>query len=235
MKSRLFGALFDKPESDWAKAFVRDLADTVQLEEEDRQACLLMLPKMYLVHTAGERNRLLEQFAIDHQIDRGKAKHALGLMGFLLEKLLDDDLPDSDWQVWAEDLEDLNYLTTLSRPIFESMVAAIRSELLAEVEPEIRRRRAAAGVLPVFTGCGVTVEVRSVREAPYRRGAPIEEYEPQVVDTATVASVKIALDEGPCKEVYFQADESDMDYLINLLEAAKKDIAALRRFLKLQE
>ena len=90
-------------------------------------------------------------------------------------------------------------------------------------------------MLPVFKGCGVTVEVRSVREDFYQRGTPIEEFEPQVVDTTTVASINITVDEGPFKDMYFQADESDIDYLINMFQAAKKEMAALRAFLKLNE
>ncbi len=156
-------------------------------------------------------------------------------MDFFLDAFLIRDFPDSDWELWASDLEEAGHLDSTTRPVFEAMIASIRSELATQVEPENRRRRAAAGVLPVFKGCGVTVEVRSVREDFYRRGNPIEEFEPQVVDTTTVASISITVDEGPFKDMYFQADESDIDYLISMFQAAKKEMAALRAFLKLNE
>ena len=72
-----------------------------------------------------------------------------------------------------------------------------------------------------------------MREDCYRRGTPIEEFEPEIVDTTTVASVSIKLDEGPLKDIYFQADESDIEYLVNMFQSVKKEMVALRRFLKL--
>ena len=194
-----------------------------------------MLPRVHFSQGKAETLRLLDRLADDRQVDRDKLQHAIGVMGFFLRAFLSRDVPDSDWELWASDLEEAGHLDSSTRPVFEAMVASIRSELAAQVEPESRRRQAAGGVLPVFKGCGVTVEVRSVREDFYRRGTPIEEFEPQVVDTTTVASISITLDEGPFKDVYFQADESDIDYLINMFQAAKKEMAALRAFLKLNE
>lgn len=235
MKSRLISAVLDTPDSDEAKTFARDLADVLGLAEEDRQACLSALPSIHLAQTDAEKVRLFEPLAKDCQVDRDRVGRALGVMDYLLTAFLSDNIPDSDWESWASDLQEAGHLDTSTRPVFETMVAIIRSELATQVEPESRRRRAAAGVLPVFTGCGVTVEVRSVTEDSYCPGTPIEEFEPRILDTTTVASVAIGLDVGPLEEVFFQADESDIDYLINVFQAAKKEMAALRRFLKLEE
>ncbi|NQU23150.1 MAG: hypothetical protein HQ567_17875 [Candidatus Nealsonbacteria bacterium] len=235
MKSRLISRVLDDPGSSAAKAFIRELADTLQLSEEDRRACLKVLPLIHLAEGKAETERLIEELVNDRQAGRDKVHHALGIMDFLLKAFLSRDVPDSDWEFWASDLEEAGHLSDSTCPVFEEMVASIRSDLATEVEPEVQRRRAAAGVLPAFGSCGVTVEVRSVREDFYRRGTPIGQFEPKVVDTTTVASIAITLDEGPFKDVYFQADESDVEYLINMFEAAKKEMAALRRFLKLKD
>ncbi len=234
MKSKLISATLSLPDSSELKAFVRDLDDVLKLTEEERQACLTVLPSVHLAQSKGERLRVVDQFVDDHQMDRDELGNAIGVMRFFLNAFLDRDIPDSDWEFWASDLEEAKYLDGSTRPVFEALVANIKSELVTEVEPESRRRRAARGVLPVFKGCGVTVEVRSVREDFYRRGTPIEQFEPKVVDTTTVASVSITVDAGPFKDMYFQADESDIDYLVSMFQAAKKEMAALRGFLKLE-
>lgn len=233
MKSRLISTVLNDPDSAGARTFARDLAVALALADEDRAACLNMLPSIRFAKTKRETQRLLERLVDDLQADRDKLQRALGVMDFLLAAFLSKDVPDSDWEFWGSDLEEMGQLDSSTRPVFEAMVTSIRSELATEVEPETRRMQAAAGVLPVFQGCAVTVEVRSVRENSYSRGTSIEEFEPQVVDTTTMASVGIVLDMGPFKEVFFQADESDLDYLINVFQAAKKEMAALRGFLKL--
>ncbi|NQT41076.1 MAG: hypothetical protein HQ581_26530 [Planctomycetes bacterium] len=231
----MISGLLNDPDSTEATTFAKDVADVLALTEEDRQACLDMLPSVHFSQDEAEALRLLDRLVDDRHVDRDKLASAIEVMEFLLSMFLSEDIPDSDWKLWASDLEETGHLTSSTRPVFEAMVANIRSELATKVEPETRRRTVAAGVLPLIESCGITVEVRSVSEDSYRPGTPIEQFEPRVTETVTVASINITLDEGPFKDVYFQASESVLDNLIRAFQAAKKEMAALRGFLKLED
>lgn len=237
MKSRLFSVVFDDRERDHAKAFQRHLRETLALSDEDRNACLDVLPKIRLAQTDTETRRVVDGLARKRSVERSKLEHAIGVMSFLLDALLSDDVPDSDPPLWADDLEhELGWLDEKNtRPIFEQMLERLQTGAAAKLEPEIRRRRAAGGVLPTLKSFGITVEVRAVRKGIFRWGSPIEAYQPQVIDTTMVASINIGVTEGTPDEFYFQADESDIDYLISSLKAAKKDMKALRAYLNLND
>ena len=77
--------------------------------------------------------------------------------------------------------------------------------------------------------------MRAVREDIYRWGTPLDAYTPAVMDVTPIASIHIGVDEGTPENFYFQVDEDDIDYLVSVLLAAKKDIAALRAYLRLKD
>lgn len=234
MTSRLFGRLFEDAESRGARQFARDLAECLELSPGEREACLEALPRLRAAETKSQRTQLTEQLSDNLKLPYSNVEHAVSVLDFLLSAFLKRDIPDSDSLAWAEDLTELGFLNDTTRSAFESVVDSIKSELVARVQPAERRRRAAAGVGPTFAGCGVTVEVRSVRKDFYRRGTPVDEFDPQVLDTVTVASISMSVDEGPFKEIYFQASEDDLDYLISMFTAAKKEMGALRQYLRLE-
>lgn len=234
MKSRFFSAAFDDREASHAKTFQRHLRETLALSNEDRNACLDVLPEIRLRKTATETRRVIDGLERDCSVDRSKLENAVGVMDFLLRALLNDEVPDSDPMLWADDLEhELGWLEESTRPVFDAMLQRLQTDIAAKLEAEIRRRRAAGGVLPSLKSVGITVEVRAVRKDIFRWGTPIEAYQPQVIDTTTVASISIEVDEGTPRDLYFQADEDEIDYLISSLTAAKKDMKALRAYLSL--
>ncbi len=234
MKSRLFSAVFDDREGNDAKAFQRHLRETLALSDEDRDACLDVLPKIRLAQTATQTRRVVDGLARNRSVERSKLEHAIGVMSFLLDALLNDAVPNSDPPLWADDLEqELGWLDENTRPMFDHMLKRLQTDAAAKLEAEIRRRRAAGGVLPVLKSFGITVEVRAVRKDIFRWGTPIEAYQPQVIDTTMVASINVGVSEGTPDDFYFQANEDDIDYLINSLKAAKKDMKALRAYLNL--
>lgn len=233
MKSRLFSAVFDDREGENAKAFERHLRETLALSDEDRNACLDVSPEIRLAQTAMQTRRVVDGLAQNRSVERSKLEHALGVMSYLLDALLNDEVPDSDPQLWADDLEhELAWLDENTRPTFDQMLKRLHTDAAGKLELEIRRRRAAGGVLPTLKSFGITVEVRAVRKGIFRWGTPIEAYQPQVIDTTMVASIHVGVTEGTPDDFYFQADEDDIDYLISSLKAAKMDMKALRAYLK---
>jgi hypothetical protein len=232
MKSVLFTILLSDAD---AKTFRRHLVDLINLDEGILAACLEATPEVRLAQLPRDRRRVAERLASEHQVGLDKAANSLNAMSFLLDCMLRTDIPPTDVVHWADDLVEAGALNESTRPVFERILAEIKSTILPEVRPKLRQRRAAAGVFPCFTGAGYTVEMRAVREESFRRGTSIDEYVPQVVDTTTIASFHLSVDEGAVKDFYFQADEGDIDYLLGTLQAAKKEMDALKGFLRVNQ
>jgi hypothetical protein len=100
------------------------------------------------------------------------------------------------------------------------------------LQREKRQRIAERGVLPVFDSFGITIEARPIRDGRYRWGNSIDAYEPSILGAVFIASIHIGVDEGSPKDFYFQADRVDLDNMIASLQAAKKEIDAFGRYLK---
>ena len=235
MRSVFFGMFLRDTKSPGASRFMRDVGALLALDEGALAGCLDALPEMMLARSAADQRRVAERVATQCQVGLDKVSSSLNAMKFLLDGLLRTDIPASDAVHWADDLAEAEALNASNRGVFERVLSQIKSSVLSQVRPKLRRQRAAAGVFPSFTGAGYTVEVRAVREEPFRRGMPIDDYVPQVVDTTTVASFHLSVDEGTVTEFYFQADEADIDYLLGVLQAAKKEMEALKGFLRISQ
>jgi hypothetical protein len=88
-------------------------------------------------------------------------------------------------------------------------------------------------VLPFFKSLGCTVEVRPIRKDVFRWGQSVETYAPEILGTVMVASIHIGVDEGAMEDFYFQASERDIDNIIDSLRVAKKEMTAMREYLRL--
>jgi hypothetical protein len=179
---------------------------------------------------------LLDSLAPGDSSKRACVERSLSVLNFLADALLSDKIPADDHRNWAEDLTILGWLDPESRPIFDSILDDLANKHLPELQAQARRRRAEGGVLPVFQSLGITVEARAVRKDQYEWGMPLEgegAYTPDIVGTALIASVHIGVDEGFPKDFYCQMDEGDIDNFIASLIAAKKEMAALRKYLNL--
>ena len=230
-KSRLFTTVFENPHSESAEAFARHLGETLSLDENVRNRCLEEYPHVRLMRTKTERRERIDALSRELQIDRHLLEHALSVTGFLCNELLSESLPVTDPEQWGNDFVELGWIDATARSTFGLLVDRIKS-FGTQIQPEIRRRRAAGGVLPVFAGCGITVEQRAVQQNEFRMGMDVDSYVSQIVDTTSVASVHITVDEGIPKDFYFQVEEYDLDYLIATFRGAKKDMAALRMHLR---
>lgn len=235
MRSRLITAAFDHPTGDAATTFARHLRETLDLDEADRNACLDFFPRVHLARTDRETQKVVDDLAAARQVERHKLEHGLSIMGFFVKALLSEALPDNDPGLWADDLQELGWVDDSSRAAFEAMLESVRSRLLPQMRPLVDEKRAAAAVLPSFESLGITVEVRAIRKDVYRWGTRIEEYRPEVLGTTSIACVHIGMDVGMPKDIYFQADEKDLDNIIASFVATKKDMAALRAYLKLDD
>jgi len=233
MKSILFRASFDNVNSDSAKSFARDLHKALDLNENDRKACLRILGSIHLARTDSQKKQILDQLVIECQKDLIDLSSVLSIMNFILKALISKEIPQSDSDYWGEDLEEIGWIDGNSRSVFESLLKEIKSVPLNEIKKQIELRRTASGVLPSFTGCSITVEIRPVKKDIYRWGTPINEYKPEIIDVTPVVSISIGVDVENTDDFFFQADEEEIDHLINALQAAKIDLLAFQKYLGL--
>lgn len=237
LKSRLFLIFADNSESEGSKKFARHLNELLRgLDEPTRKTCLATLSDMRNVRTSAEKNRLLDSLSASDPGQRAVIEHSLSVLSFLVDALSSDKFPADDHVHWADDLETFGWLNSDSRPIFESLLEELTKDHLSELQAQDRRRRAEGGVLPVFSKLGITVEARAVWKERYKWGMPLEgdgAYNPEMVGTAMIASVHIGVDEGFPEDFYFQMDEEDIDAIVSSLVAAKKEMIAIRQYLKL--
>jgi len=228
MKSRLFKALFDDPQSDNAKTFERHLKELLSLKEKARAECLAALPQILRRPTTPFQTRqTVEALAQSSQIDQQTVENALSILGFFVKALLSEDVPKDDHKHWAEDLGTLPGIEDAGRSSLEAIIRDL-VQRHSDWRSQDRTERATAGVLPRFASMGMTVEARAVKEGRYHWGTPIEEYKPQISGLTYVASVHIGVDVGFPEDFYFQLNETDIDNMIATLLASKKEIAALQ-------
>ena len=232
VKSRLFTTVFDDAEAENAKTFARHLRETLELSEEDRQVCVDAYPEVKATRTDTQESKLVSELASRSAIPRHTLVHALRVVGFLVEALLSEAFPDDDCEHWADDLRELGWVDGNSRPVFDALLERLISAR-SELRFQRRERSTTGGVLPCFTSMGCTVEVRPIRKEIFRWGQPVETYVPEILGTVMVASIHIGVDEGATEDFYFQADEKHIDNIIDSLRAAKKEMTAMREFLRL--
>ncbi|MCH8151184.1 MAG: hypothetical protein IH830_02280 [Planctomycetes bacterium] len=232
MKSRLFSG-YD-PNAKDAEDFSRDLRATLELSEEHLSQCLRTFPEMRRAGLKRVRDAFFKDLEQRTELSRLCLKQALSVMGFFVDHLLGDDKREirrDTAQEWADDLEHLKVIESNHRTAFLGLAADLVATA-SSLERERLRREAEAGVLPVFRSCGVTIERRAVQEDIYHWGEPIDDYQPEMVDSVNIISVHIGFDGGDPSDVYFQMAEQHVDYLIDQLVAAKKDLVAFNRFLE---
>jgi hypothetical protein len=154
----------------------------------------------------------------------------MSVMRFFLEGLSNPQVPPNDYQSWVTDLRALDVLDDSTELVFTKVIDYIRQEILPCLDPEIKRRRAAGGVLPVLASSGATVELRAVRKERYRFGMPLLKYQSEILDVVPIVSIQIGVDFGHVKNIFFQAEEQELDYLIDMLTSAKQDMITFREF-----
>jgi hypothetical protein len=234
LTSSAMGEIFRDPESSSARTFAQDCKQIFSLSDKDVQDCLAILPAFRLTRLPSERKKLLEAFFENHPtLPRPRIESSFSVLNFFLKQLMNTDLPSDDSSKWGADLETLDIITPKDRSRFESFLSSLREITERTVRKEIERRKTAQRVGPLFQGCLIAVNVRGVLKKRYIFGTPSEDFQPEFADIAVVPAVNITIDDNSeeNKSLYFNLEEGDIDYLINCLQAAKKEVAALKDYI----
>jgi len=232
--SSLMGTVFRTPDDKAARTFSADFKQLFNLSDKEIQDFLAILPVIRLTRLRSKDKEILESFFKIHpNLTRPQIESSYSALNFFLTQLMNTDLPNDDYTKWGTDLETLNLLEKKNHERFERLISSLRKIIEDSISKEVARRKSAQSVGPLFWGCSIAASIRGVLKNEYTSGAPAEGYQPEVVDSTAVATFNITLkeDSGEKKDVYFNAEESDIDYLINGLQAAKKELAALRDYI----
>lgn len=233
MKSIVVNKIFQDPESDSAKAFSRHLRQLVSLKDEQEKIVLGGLPRIRLSRTTEETKKIVKDLAAEAKLNIVEVGGIMNLLGYLLNRVLDPDVPDEDYDKWADDLEEVSVLhDSKEKKYFKHLLESIQVSAVNKVESEIKRRKAAQAIGPTLESISISTGILPVNEEKFKLFSP-DDYEPKMVDVVAFATVNLFIDEGPFKEISFNAEEYDIDMIIDALRGAKKDIAALKKFLKI--
>lgn len=232
MPSELFTFVFDDSDSDQARSFSRHLSELLALQDEDVSKCLDAMPAFERAVTPTQENEIVERLEEQCSADRYQLAHSISVLSFFVNGLTSDEIPNDDFEAWPDDLLSRDWISETTSDKFNSIIGRLRESLPA-LRTQTEERRTAAGVLPSLKVASYTVEIRPIRRERYRWGNNIDKYQPQIVGTVPVASIHIGLDVKLAKGINFQADEVGLQYMIDTLQAAIKDIAAFRAYLRL--
>ena len=121
MESRLFTTILDDSTSESALAFTRHLEELLQLSSDAREACLKALYKFRLARTKRQTRELIDAIADGQGVPAAAIQHSLSILGFLVDALLNESIPDDDHTLWAEDLDSEWGISGDDRQVFESV------------------------------------------------------------------------------------------------------------------
>jgi len=229
MRSALFNRMDVDDERN--KGLSRSLSVFLGLSPDQQEACVDLLAEAVFAETGQLAESVVDKLRDRTQLTGTTAAQVLDMLRFFVEHMIDPHTAADTGEDWAEDLRDVGLLTSSQAETLVERLRAVRTTVLPQVRDEFVSRRAAAGVLPCFTGAGTTVELRAVVEGHYRWDTPVDDYVPKVVGVVPVVSVHLGLDVGTPKDVYFQMDLGDIRRLIGTLVGAEKDAEALRVFI----
>lgn len=234
MRSKLLSTVFDDPEASNAKRFERHLRETMSLTEVHRNRCIAALSDVKSARTDTQTKLIVEALAEETGVSHSILEHALSILSFWTDALISDSLPGEDYSLWCSDLSDLGWIDDGQRSEFNSMLDRL-IDLSSEMLLQSKERSATGGVFPRFQSMGCTVELRPIRKRLFRWGESVEGFQPEILGTVLIASVSIGVDDGPVRDFYFQADETDIDNIIDSFRAAKKEMAAFREHIRLDQ
>lgn len=147
MESIVVSGIFQDPESDSAKAFSRDLRKLVSLEDVQKKIILGGLPRLRLARTTQETKQIVKELAAEAQLNVVEANGVMFLLKYLLNKVLDTDVPDDDYEKWAANLEEVSVLhDSKEKKVFKDLLENIQVSAVNQVEPEVKH-----GGLPKLT------------------------------------------------------------------------------------
>jgi hypothetical protein len=223
MNSRLFSTFdFLNPDNE---GFIRDIKKASSISGEELSILLPFFIELKKAKTKLDEEELFNELEQKVVLPLSLINDVFSLANFLLkiikddEKILNDSISD-----WNNDLVDNNIIEIQNSKNLEVFFSFLRENIYPKFKETVNKAHYENGVLPAIQSIGTTIEVRAVLEKELELGGDIDEYNPNIIDTVPIVSIKIGLDSGIINEICFQATLKDLDYIIGELQGAKKGL-----------
>lgn len=229
MKS-LFFRSFD-PNREGNKTFVGDLRSLMALPPERRsQLASAEIEKRLLLTEEEKRqyeDRLFKLFDAAQEIDARAGAAVLSNYCDWLSRHPDwiEDSPEAQ----ADDLVDLGLIDASQSRGYAEIARDLLTLAKDKLLPALLRKRTERGVLPSLSSLGVTVEMRALVDPLYKWPEVPTDYSPKIRDLVPVVSLSLGAT-GREAKFFVQLSEGELSYLLSNLEAARKDLAALKSY-----
>jgi|GEM_PF-5417846 len=230
MKSRMFNK-FD-PNSKKNEQFLIDLKRLLSSSDGLLNEILDKVSDLYVVRTSSQRESIVDGISAN----TGKSKVEINYIVYILEFFIKNRLEDENSDTaddWLEDLKSLGVIELDEEEEFLRIAKVLIDDVVPKIEKDVKRQKFTTGLLPVLENIGATVEMRAVNENKFKVGQDLNNYVPRVSDIVPLVSLHIGLDTE--ENFYFQVSEEALDLMIDSLGAAKKDLSALKDFVKVKD
>ncbi len=224
MKSNLFKK-FDL-EHVQNKDFVSDLKRLITLSDKSLSECINALSEI-----VSARTNVLTKTRISKLIEKIPDRpvvivSAITVLEFFAKYFLEKEGRSESNQNLIDDLvflkilEDEKQVSTIG-----IVLKRLREKVVPEIEEYLENKRILSGVLPVFSGIGVTVELRPVEpeEDAYDSSKNVKKFineQPSISRFVAIASVSLKDDVGENGRYHFQADKGGLETIIKYFQAA---------------
>jgi hypothetical protein len=226
--TRLFSS-FD-PNARGNEDFIIDLRRLLSLWADDakRSVFRAQCPAAFLTRTNREQELLLEGLSREVNEPFKTVKSAFDCASFFVRRLARGDGVTDEPGSLAHDLERLRLVDDSQVATVTDLFRWLKNDFVVGVEGELRRRSAAAGLVPSLKGIATEVELRAIQKDAYESTQSVDNYKPTILGVVPVATVEIrTTDQDP---YIFQAEKAELQIILSYIKAALKDLDALERY-----
>ena len=233
MRSKLFN-LIDTSDADW-KSFVENLKVLLSTDFEFIDLCLENFHSRIRAESRFEIEKIYESISNKFSVPQSLVSSSYRILTSILNWTIDDKLSTDSPEHWAADLQELKAIDSEQSDTLLELIRRLKSDFSQQAELELLKKRSGTGVLPSFVSIRYTTELRAIKKGEYILGSDLSDYEVNIKGLVPIASLSIEFYSQDQKEIYFQATESEVQQMINCLQAAVKDLNALKKYMKPSE
>jgi hypothetical protein len=229
MKSKLFSS-FDPSHKDNSD-FLLDFHSLMEASAQQREAVLESLPFLLKATTDKEMEVITNDLVDKTGLNRISIKRISAFLAFFVTQLNDDkiNIKADTVDLWSSDLLSLGILKNEQSSDFCAFMQSTKKMIIDTILPQMKVDLYESGVLPRWKGIGTSVELRGVFDAEFHFGDVLSNFSPKLTSISPIISVVITLSGGDPERFSFQIKLSQLDLLIDSLEAARKQATILRK------
>ena len=185
--------------------------------------------------TTREKNIKREELAKPLDVSLDRFRDATDVCQFFLKAFLDEEeAKASTPEDLAEDLSELDLVPAEKSAALLGLLRGCKTVATGSLEAEVRKRGVALAVLPCASSISTSTNLRAIFDRRFHVEDTVESYSPMFQGVVPVAIVHIEFDQGPIKDIHFQADKRSLALLIDHLRSVQTEIAIAEEFVEVK-